>query len=220
MIVRPLRRFDFNFRTSLFRRGTNETITQIISHRKETLSLSEIIDYRYEERCEENGGRLGSRWGKRRRKSMKRGVHLLSPPSSPLNHAPVRSVARFGNPESIIIDSKRRQIRNGGGEGEGRAGLPGANRRNAVSIIQLKTDMYIGIRWELSQSLRLSIARRLSDDRSGRLRGTRLLAGCNALCPPFVARFASLQVWFYEAKFSNQGKELCFEIWSLPLGYF
>lgn len=56
----------------------------------------------------------------------------------------------------------------GGGEGEGRAGLPGANRRNAVSIIQLKTDMYIGIRWELSQSLRLSIARRLSDDRSGR----------------------------------------------------
>lgn len=56
----------------------------------------------------------------------------------------------------------------GGGEGKGRAGLPGANRRNAVSIIQLKTDMYIGIRWELSQSLRLSIARRLSDDRSGR----------------------------------------------------
>lgn len=87
------------------------------------------------------------------------------PPLPPLNHAPVRSAARFGNPESIIIDSKRRQIRNGG---EGRAGLPGANRRNAVSIIQLKTDMYIGIRWELSQSLRLSIARRLSDDRSGR----------------------------------------------------
>lgn len=55
MIVRPLRRFDFSFRTSLFRRETNETITQIISHRKETLSLSEIIDYRYEERCEENG---------------------------------------------------------------------------------------------------------------------------------------------------------------------
>lgn len=46
MIVRPLRRFDFSFRTSLFRTGTNETITQIISHREETLSLSEIIDYR------------------------------------------------------------------------------------------------------------------------------------------------------------------------------
>lgn len=129
MIVRPLRRFDFSFRTSLFRRGTNETITQIISHREETLSLSEIIDYRYDAR--RMGGRLGSRWGKRRRKSMKRGVHLLSPPSSPLNHAPVRSAARFGNPESIIIDSKRRQIRNGG-EGRGK-GAPDYRGQTGVT---------------------------------------------------------------------------------------
>lgn len=107
------------------------------------------------------------------KKEKKRSMERASVLSSPLNQAPVRSVARFGNPESIIIDSKRRQIRNWGEEGrkggreKGDAGLPGANRRNAVSIIQLKTDMYIGIRWELSQSLRLSIARRLSDDRSG-----------------------------------------------------
>lgn len=110
------------------------------------------------------------------KKGKKRSMERASVLSSPLNQAPVRSVARFGNPESIIIDSKRRQIRNRrGGREEGRkggrekggTGLPGANRRNAVSIIQLKTDMYIGIRWELSQSLRLSIARRLSDDRSG-----------------------------------------------------
>ena len=115
---------------------------------------------------------------KGKKRSMERASVLSSPLSFSLNQASVRSVARFGNPESIIIDSKRRQIRNWGEEGrkggreegrkgEGGAGLPGANRRNAVSIIQLKTDMYIGIRWELSQSLRLSIARRLSDDRSG-----------------------------------------------------
>lgn len=110
---------------------------------------------------------------KEKKRSMERASVLSSPLSFSLNQASVRSVARFGNPESIIIDSKRRQIRNWGEEGrkggreKGDAGLPGANRRNAVSIIQLKTDMYIGIRWELSQSLRLSIARRLSDDRSG-----------------------------------------------------
>lgn len=46
--------------------------------------------------------------------------------SSPLNQAPVRSVARFGNPESIIIDSKRRQIRNRReGREEGRKGEGG-----------------------------------------------------------------------------------------------
>lgn len=56
MIVRPLRRFDFSFRTSLFRRGTNETIMQIISHREETLSLSEIIDYRLR-------GTMRGEWG-------------------------------------------------------------------------------------------------------------------------------------------------------------
>lgn len=166
MIVRPLRRFDFSFRTSLFRRGTNETITQIISHREETLSLSEIIDYRYEERCEENGGSPWIALGKKKKKIDETwrasALSPLSPPQS-----------RTGSKRCPIWKSGINYYRfeaaaNSQWGGKGRAGLPGANRRNAVSIIQLKTDMYIGIRWELSQSLRLSIARRLSDDRSGR----------------------------------------------------
>lgn len=107
----------------------------------------------------------------KKRKRDRWNVHLFSPPLS-IRH-------RFEALPDLVIRNQLLSIRSGGkfaiggkegrkgGREKGGAGLPGANRRNAVSIIQLKTDMYIGIRWELSQSLRLSIARRLSDDRSG-----------------------------------------------------
>lgn len=104
---------------------------------------------KYEERKEmklrEWGGDcLGSPW-KKRKKIDGTWRASVSPPSPLSITHRFEALARFGNSESIIIDSKRWQIRNRG-EGErgeeGRAGLPGANRRNAVSIIQLKTDMY------------------------------------------------------------------------------
>lgn len=142
---------------------------------------------------------------------MERGVHLSLPlPPLSITHR-FEALARFGNSESIIIDSKRWQIRNRG-EGErgeeGRAGLPGANRRNAVSIIQLKTDMYrhqVGIVAKPAIVDCSALERRSFRQEDWGERDCWL--DCNALCPPFVARFASLPVWFYEAKFSNQEKD-------------
>lgn len=150
-------------------------------------------------------------------------------PFPPLNHAPVRNVARFGNSESIIIDSKRWQIRNRG-EGErgeeGRAGLPGANRRNAVSIIQLKTDMY---RHQVGIVAKPAIVDCSALERRSFRQEDWGERDCWLDATPFAhpLSLASLRCQFDSTKRSFRIKRKIgevivnvFEIWSLSLRYF
>lgn len=134
----------------------------------------------------------------------------FSPHPSITHRFEATRVARFGNPESIIIDSKRMANSQSGRKrgGEKGGGLPGANRRNAVSIIQLKTDMYrhqVGIVAKPAIVNCWALERRSFRQED---RGTRLLTGRNALCPPFVrrARLASLRVRFYREVFESRKK--------------
>lgn len=145
---------------------------------------------------------------------MERGVHLSSPPS-PLTPQSRTDSRRRASPDLVIRNQllsirSEWQIRNRGGRGGGGkgGGLPGANRRNAVSIIQLKTDMYrhqVGIVAKPAIVNCWALERRSFRQED---RGTRLLTGRNALCPPFVrrARLASLRVRFYREVFESRKK--------------